>query len=149
MTQSAHKYNHQKTTNPFYLYRVYSASRTLLYVGISTSVKRRVYEHRMTKGWWPKDALVESCLVGPRVIAQAAEAAAIQDEHPRHNFFRSEGSGAGAALRAHMSEKGLTVNDIAKVAAVEDATVERWLVNRNQILAAMYPRHLMMVTRRT
>jgi hypothetical protein len=135
---SAHKYNHQKTTNPFHLYRVYDSDRRLLYIGITTSVVRRVYEHRMTKGWWPKDAIVESQLIGPRVIAQAAEAAAIQDEGPGHNFSQAKWSGAGRALRAHMDQMGLTAEDIAKTANVDASVVQRWLVNRSEVLAAEF-----------
>ena len=38
---------------PIALYRLYAEDGTLLYVGITNSLKARFTEHRKGKPWWP------------------------------------------------------------------------------------------------
>jgi predicted GIY-YIG superfamily endonuclease len=71
---------------PTALYRLYSATDVLLYIGISTNPKSRFIQHSIYKAWWP--SVTRTRVVWLEVTRQEAlaiEAAAIRDEGPLHN----------------------------------------------------------------
>lgn len=69
------------------LYRLFSRSGELLYVGIANDVERRMAQHRQDKPWWPQvaDAVVEE--FPDRRAALAAERVAIRTEGPVYNVM--------------------------------------------------------------
>lgn len=70
---------------PHSLYRFYGADEALLYIGISCTLASRIGAHQKMQAWWHE---VRTIRVEPhpdRPAALAAEAAAIQAEHPQHN----------------------------------------------------------------
>lgn len=67
------------------LYRFYDHHGTLLYIGIAEDPQRRRSEHASRKPWWSEVAKQSIEWHATRGHALAAEAAAIRDEHPRHN----------------------------------------------------------------
>jgi predicted GIY-YIG superfamily endonuclease len=67
------------------LYRLHDADDSLLYVGISSRLGRRLDEHAEVKPWWPQVASVTLERFPDRVSATVAEGAAIRSERPEHN----------------------------------------------------------------
>lgn len=70
------------------LYRFYSKTGQLLYVGITMNVEQRFQAHRHTKAWW--DTVVGITLehYPNREELAAAERRAIEVERPLHNIAR-------------------------------------------------------------
>jgi hypothetical protein len=123
---SEHKYNHQRTTMPFHLYRVFDRLDQLLYIGITTSMERRAKEHSSMKPWWKTEvAHIDTRVIGPRPIAQAMEAVVIDRERPKYNGLRGRSS-TGKTLRAYMAAEGITVEDLMERYEADRATVESW-----------------------
>ncbi len=123
---SAHAYNHQKTTKPFYLYRAYNSRGRLLYIGITTCLERRSREHGE---WWRKSVKrVDSRLIGPRAVAQAAEVVAIRNEDPVRNQLRAGcWSTVNSTLAAYMRSEGLCVAALAEKVNATEEEVQAWL----------------------
>lgn len=67
------------------LYRHFSQSGELLYVGISISAARRTGEHCKGSPWFQDVARIEIEWFASRGLALDAESVAIASEHPRHN----------------------------------------------------------------
>lgn len=68
------------------LYRWFNTANELLYVGISNNVARRTDQHGDHQPWWNQ---VDYCRVErfpSRPLAEAAEVAAIHNEHPIYNI---------------------------------------------------------------
>lgn len=126
---STHRYNHQKTPLPFSIYRAFDAAGDLLYVGISTSPKRRAVEQRSAKLWWRDEvAGLDVQLIGARPIAQAVEAVAIREENPRYNELRAGSwSTVHLTLAQYMQDEGLSKEQLAQRQGVDVATVQKWL----------------------
>lgn len=71
---------------PTTLYRIYDATDTLLYVGITENLEQRMREHRMTKSWARDEpARVETVLYPNRDATWWAERRAIETETPKYN----------------------------------------------------------------
>lgn len=71
--------------HPHVLYRMYDASRRLLYVGLTMNVSQRFATHRGEKPWWPSVATIQLQHFATRSEVEAAERAAINAEQPRYN----------------------------------------------------------------
>lgn len=67
------------------VYRLYSADDEPLYIGVTSSLCRRMKEHRRSALWWRWVARSVITRYPTRAEAEAAEAAAIRDEHPVFN----------------------------------------------------------------
>jgi len=76
------------------LYRIYSASNELLYVGISARILGRIAEHKESKGWFRDTARVDIVWLTTREEAVAAEAYAIKSEMPLYNKHLNDKSGS-------------------------------------------------------
>lgn len=72
------------------IYRLYGSDDSLLYIGASSDVPRRVREHRR-KHWGASIARVESCGPFEHLEALAHEHDAIFREQPRHNIASKNG----------------------------------------------------------
>ena len=72
---------------PCSLYRHFSATDELLYVGISLSAVARLGQHERHSGWFGSIASVKVEHFDTREEALAAEKAAIQGEDPLHNKY--------------------------------------------------------------
>lgn len=70
------------------LYRFYSATGQLLYVGITSNPGSRFKQHQQDKPWWHDVAGISVEQHGSRDAALAAEARAIAVENPQHNVQR-------------------------------------------------------------
>jgi hypothetical protein len=84
-----------------YLYRLYDISGALLYAGITTSVKRRLAEHRMLKQWYPDVARIETDEYPSRWRAALAE---LSVGHGRHGRLPG---GIGKVMAGSMTEAEL------------------------------------------
>lgn len=73
---------------PHYLYRLFSASRVLLYVGVTRDLRDRFAQHAGEKEWWPEVTRKTVALYLSEKKARAAETLAIRDENPAHNVLR-------------------------------------------------------------
>lgn len=71
-----------------HLYRLYAADSTLLYVGISDNLGRRLREHSKRE-WWPDIASTSFEQFDSRMEAERAEVKAIRNEHPKHNVVHN------------------------------------------------------------
>lgn len=90
------------------LYRAFDAEGTLLYVGISGSVVRRLAEHSKDKEWWSEVTDVKVEHFATRADAIAAEAVAISCESPRHNVASAGNPWIGAdPLQSAMRAAGV------------------------------------------
>lgn len=72
-------------SKPTALYRAYSATDELLYVGISISVMSRLSVHKSSSDWFAGTSRVEVEWHPSRKKAMAAEMQAIKTEYPRYN----------------------------------------------------------------
>lgn len=70
------------------VYRLFDASGSLLYVGISVDLERRFRQHALDKAWWPNVARADVRQYRSRLRAARAEHRAIMRESPRHNILR-------------------------------------------------------------
>ena len=72
-----------------WIYRLFSSSGQLLYIGLSDSYKnrfrKRLTGHRATRPWWPEVALITAQPYANRFDAAWAEYAAQRDGLPLHN----------------------------------------------------------------
>ncbi len=71
------------------LYRLYSASGVLLYVGIADNIPSRLKQHSKDKPWWPEVTSTAFQQFATRAEAEAAEKAAIRTEQPAHNVVHN------------------------------------------------------------
>ena len=79
------------------LYRLYSHSGVLLYVGISQDARKRLTQHRRDKWWWPLVAWVKlEDFATPPDAARAEQRAIVNDwplcnraGHPEANWVRA------------------------------------------------------------
>jgi predicted GIY-YIG superfamily endonuclease len=69
------------------LYRFYSDSRALLYVGITDQLQFRLAQHAEDKHWFDSVATIEVSFYSSRAELEAAEREAIALEKPMHNFM--------------------------------------------------------------
>ena len=76
--------------DPMALYRLYAQDGTLLYIGITHSLRNRFASHAQDKPWWSQVAKKTVTWHGSREEVLAAEASAIQAEDPVHNIIRPE-----------------------------------------------------------
>src|SRR5690606_8037782 len=72
-----------------WLYRLWSASGTLLYVGITDRGTEREKEHARTKEWWPEVHHVTVEPVLTRAELKHLEREAIRKERPRYNIHHN------------------------------------------------------------
>lgn len=68
-----------------YVYRCFSEDGTLLYVGLTDNVNRRMYQHAHRAPWWKQVSEIQSTVYADRGSALKAEARAILDERPTYN----------------------------------------------------------------
>lgn len=80
-----------------YVYRIFDADDTLIYVGSSTSPTTRVGQHGRTAAWGDEIHYWTSEPHPSRSDAYAAEREVIRDEKPKHNVRRAAASGAEQA----------------------------------------------------
>lgn len=67
------------------VYFVHAADGTVLYIGQSSNVKRRLAAHRTQAEWWADDVTVKVVTGYSRAEARAAEALAIAEHRPPNN----------------------------------------------------------------
>lgn len=67
------------------LYRLLDADGTLLYVGVTSNLGQRFYQHRQEKPWWSQVAGMMLTFYDTQPEAAEAERAAIRGETPLHN----------------------------------------------------------------
>lgn len=72
------------------LYRFYSATGQLLYVGITMNPAQRFQSHRGTKDWWSDVVGITLEHYENRADLAESEKRAIQVEHPLHNVVRAK-----------------------------------------------------------
>jgi predicted GIY-YIG superfamily endonuclease len=78
---------HADNFQPTLLYRLRDRGGALLYIGITTDLKRRLREHAKSKPWWPDVATVETEAHVGYGVAEQAEWLAIRQEEPRWNHI--------------------------------------------------------------
>lgn len=74
------------TTQPTSLYRLFDAEGSLLYVGITFLLPRRIQQHSAVQMWWNAVARIEVEHFADRLAAGAAEIRAINTESPQYNI---------------------------------------------------------------
>lgn len=67
------------------VYRIYDGSGNLLYVGSTTSLKRRLIAHKGTQAWWGDAATVEGEVYPTIEAARLEETQQIAELKPQHN----------------------------------------------------------------
>jgi predicted GIY-YIG superfamily endonuclease len=70
---------------PHALYRFFDRADTLLYVGITMDLPKRLQSHQRDKAWWHRVANMKAEHYPTRKAALAAEAVAIREERPLFN----------------------------------------------------------------
>lgn len=71
------------------VYRAFSATGRLLYVGYSGRILERLASHRRSSSWWPEAARVDIQRFPTGHEARAAEKVALRTEGPLHNSIRT------------------------------------------------------------
>lgn len=74
-----------RTHATHWVYRCFDADDRLVYVGSTTSLPKRLAQHRATSWWSPTVARVVAKVYPNGVVAREVERAAIRDEVPRWN----------------------------------------------------------------
>ena len=69
-----------------YVYRLFDAEDTLLYVGVTFMPGNRFNQHRREKYWWDQVVRKEFEVFENRSAAREAERVAILSEGPKHNL---------------------------------------------------------------
>lgn len=69
----------------FHVYRAYDRSGSLLYVGATDNLERRLKAHRRDSGWWMFHTRIESDDYSSRDDALDVEKGLIWNYHPRWN----------------------------------------------------------------
>ncbi len=73
-------------SHPTHLYRHWNAAGELLYVGVTKNLAKRFSTHQSSARWFDDIAKVTSELFPTLEEARAAEARAIREERPAHNY---------------------------------------------------------------
>lgn len=78
-------------SQPIALYRFYDQDGSLLYVGIAENPRTRQKQHARQAHWWPEVDQSRTTVEWheDRILASAAETAAIIGENPRYNIVGS------------------------------------------------------------
>ena len=76
------------TDIPHAVYRLYDAEWTLLYVGVTVNLPKRMAWHACQQSWWPQVAHRTSVWYGNEWDGRKAEAEAIDAENPVHNDLK-------------------------------------------------------------
>jgi len=71
------------------LYRMFSATEELVYVGITYDFARRLSEHRRRSTWFPEVARWDTEAYGERRLAKDVESEIIKRERPKFNRHES------------------------------------------------------------
>jgi len=79
---------------PTALYRLYSHTGNLLYVGVTDHLKTRLAAHAKEKPWWPEVVRKTVTWYPSKPEAEDAEALAIREERPAHNVMEPVPRGA-------------------------------------------------------
>lgn len=90
-----------------YVYRFYDITDQLLYVGITSNLRKRFGQHQVNAGWWGR---AERCTMEPCVNRAEAfwiEAMAIHQEEPEFNAARTGRDHHREALRARAEGRPL------------------------------------------
>lgn len=112
-------------TGTHVLYRFYSATGQLLYVGITMSPPDRFKSHRDTKAWWAEVAGITVENYESRGDLEKAERRAIQVERPLHNVVHNGNRKprvVQAVTQTGCTEKnplGVTDYDASQLAALD------------------------------
>lgn len=94
------------------LYRFYSATGQLLYVGITMNPPQRFKSHRDSKEWWPTVSGITVENYSSRDELAQAERRAIQVEHPLHNVVHAKATPAIRAANPAPVDPSAPVNDV-------------------------------------
>lgn len=78
---------------PYFAYMFFDASGSLLYIGITDHVQRRLYQHAEDKPWFEDISAAEVAAFSNGTEARAAEAALIAALRPAHNVMHNRGRG--------------------------------------------------------
>ncbi len=78
-------YRHSCNQLPHYVYALFGADKTLLYVGSTYHVEQRLLEHARDKIWWTEVAEVEYSEACCYQVAIANESSLIRKHQPRCN----------------------------------------------------------------
>lgn len=125
---------------PCYLYRLYATDGSLLYVGITSNLTRRMSDHRLRQPWWHEVAHTNTTCLPDRTVALRAESRAIRDEDPRYNLAGKdyERPPAMRPLQRVSAEEmqALLVQTVAAQLAhvITEATARKHRANRNRII---------------
>lgn len=87
------------------LYRIYDAKDALLYIGITNNFGRRWAQHGARKPWWRQVRRQTVLWYDSRAEAEAAEVAAIRNEHPLHNTHNAVRTPARRPRRAALPSR--------------------------------------------
>ncbi len=74
----------------FAVYWLYGADGTLLYMGMTRDVRRRMREHAGQRPWWPKVVKIVTEVHPTPAKAEARENVAIYMDSPVHNVHRPD-----------------------------------------------------------
>lgn len=76
----------------FILYRLYNYEMSLLYIGITNNINRRLQQHAANKPWWDKVVPMFTRLeyLSSRAELEAVERLAIVRERPRYNVIHGQ-----------------------------------------------------------
>lgn len=124
---------------PTALYRAYSESGELLYVGISLSVMSRLSSHKNSSAWFNSAATIDIEYHPTRTGALAAEKQAIQTECPVHNKAGKVKDAVPSSIPCTLP--GGTLKDLIWQCNVWERLVDRYeqkAHNSNSIIMALY-----------
>jgi predicted GIY-YIG superfamily endonuclease len=112
------------------VYRFYAADETLLYVGATDNVMKRLIAHKARHGRWFKAiAWIKVDHFDTRMEALAAEEIAITTENPQHNILKSNGHKSRKDREPGLEVAIMIAGGMAKLAElvnVERPTVVLW-----------------------
>lgn len=127
---------------PVALYRMFSASGELLYIGQSESPEKRLAQHRISADWITETALITVDWFSNRSSAMRAERSAIMAEAPLHNVANNAKAEVApksdqqmnlpeeiTRMERELKEVGHSVSDLCREAGINASTWGRWKNN--------------------
>jgi predicted GIY-YIG superfamily endonuclease len=125
-------YRSSDSVQPTALYRLYSDSDQLLYIGITRSPEWRWYKHASHSPWWPQVQRREIAWHDSRPEARAAEIEAIGAERPIHNKYDKGLAEIAAQLTELRMAAGLSGNALARKMGIVQSRV--WKIEHAQLM---------------
>lgn len=104
------------------VYRFFTADDQLLYVGCTTDLPTRLYNHRATQPWWTSVTRIDIQHFADLGEALAAEETAIKTEAPTHSRYLQTDKQKAGAIRNYERAQALGRGDMETFHSIQEVS---------------------------